>query len=77
MKPSKEITGFVFQEIPLDEAVNAVIAGDGNYADVKSHLLDVLPKIDQRNRENNEEPKGFAISGTWRKSIITRRSLRC
>src|SRR5436190_1778679 len=41
----KQIVGVHFQEIPLDEAINAVIAGDGNYAVVKSKLLEALPHL--------------------------------
>lgn len=45
LKSQKEIVGFHFQEIPLEEAVNAVIAGDGNYAVVKAKLLEALPLL--------------------------------
>jgi hypothetical protein len=42
----KEISRtFGFQEIPLDEAVDAVIAGDGNYAVIKAKLLEALPAL--------------------------------
>src|SRR5690349_11077691 len=42
---NKKEIGFHFQEIPLEEAVNAVIAGQGNYAELKAKLLDALPKL--------------------------------
>lgn len=45
LKKSESVTGFVFQEVPLDEAINAVIAGDGNYAEVKAKLLEALPQL--------------------------------
>lgn len=44
-KKEKEIVGFVFQEIPLGEARNAVIAGGGDYAELKAKLLETLPAL--------------------------------
>lgn len=46
MRPKpKEVVGFHFQEINLEEAQNLVIAGDGNYADIKAMLLEKLPAL--------------------------------
>lgn len=45
MKNEKEVEGFHFQEIPREEAVNAVIAGDGNYSAIKEKLLETLPSL--------------------------------
>lgn len=42
---SREVLGFEFQEIPLEEAMNVVIAGDGSYADIKQTLLEKLPAL--------------------------------
>ncbi len=42
---TKEIVGFTFAEVPLEEAINAVIAGGGNYSELKSHLLNAIPKL--------------------------------
>ncbi len=48
---SKAVMGFHFQTIPLEEAQNAVMAGDGNYAEVKTMLLEKLPEIDRQNSD--------------------------
>ena len=40
-----DIVGFSFQEIPLDEALNVVLAGDGNYSELKQTLLEKLPQL--------------------------------
>ncbi len=45
MKKEKEIIGFEFQTIPLAEAQQAAMAGNGNYAELKDHLLGVLPNL--------------------------------
>jgi len=58
-KMPKEIA-FEFQEIPLHEAINAVIAGDGNYTEVKERLLTILPEIERRNQEGGDR-KAFAF----------------
>ncbi len=42
---SKEVVGFEFTEIPLTEAVNAVMAGSGLYSDLKENLLQKLPQL--------------------------------
>lgn len=42
---TREITGFYFQEIPLEEAMNVVLAGDGAYSEVKQTLLEKLPAL--------------------------------
>lgn len=58
----KEVVGFHFQEIPLDEAVNAVIAGDGSYSDIKAVLLEKIPQIDAANASlPQSEKKSFAF----------------
>lgn len=44
MKPTKTVA-FEFQEIPLKEALNVVLAGNGNYADIKTELLEKLPTL--------------------------------
>ncbi len=44
--PNKEITGFDFQIIPLAEARPMVLAGAGNYADLKAKILDILPTLE-------------------------------
>lgn len=46
--PANEI-GFKWQEIPLEQARNSILAGDGNYAGLKQHLLDKLPEINASN----------------------------
>lgn len=45
----KKILGFHFQEIPLEEAKNAVLAGDGDYGEVKAMLLQKVPELELRN----------------------------
>jgi len=45
MKEKKKVE-FEFQEIPLAEARNSVLAGDGNYAGLKQSLLEKLPNLD-------------------------------
>ncbi len=48
MKKQKEIQ-FKFEEVPLDEAISASMAGDGNYSGVKAMLLTELPKLERAN----------------------------
>lgn len=81
-KPQKEVVAFHFQEIPLDEAVNAVIAGDGNYAVVKAKLLEALPNLPEGkafafglpNGKEVEEDKRrgicMALNGTLKKAKL-------
>lgn len=45
MKHQKEIVGFNFQVIPLEEAQALAAAGTGNYADLKAHILQQIPKL--------------------------------
>jgi hypothetical protein len=45
MNKPKEIVGFHFQEIPLEEARRIVVIGEGAYSEIKSHLLDKLPSL--------------------------------
>lgn len=59
-KNKKEIVGFEFQEIPLEEARNVVLAGDGNYSEVKERILTMLPEIEARNARGGEQ-KAFAF----------------
>lgn len=44
-KAPGEVVGFTFQEIPLEEALNVVLAGDGSYGDLKQMLLEKLPTL--------------------------------
>lgn len=44
-KEPKEIIGFHFQVIPLEEARAMAIAGTGNYADLKATLLNKIPTL--------------------------------
>jgi len=69
MKNEKEIVGFHFQEIPLEEAVNAVIAGDGHYAEIKSKLLDVLPKLESQKAFAFGLPNGREVPEDQRRGI--------
>lgn len=42
---SPAVVGFNFQVIPLQSAVNLVLAGDGNYSELKATLLEKLPSL--------------------------------
>lgn len=70
-KPSKEasVVNFEFTEIPLDEAVNAVIAGDGNYASIKAKLLEALPKLTEGKAFAFGLPNGKEIEEDQRRGI--------
>lgn len=65
----KEIVGFHFQEIPLDEAVNAVIAGDGNYAVLKSKLLEALPLLPEGKAFAFGLPNGKEVDEDQRRGV--------
>lgn len=43
----KEVVGFDFQIIPLAEAQPLVLAGDGNYAELKAKILETLPSLQE------------------------------
>lgn len=77
-KIEKEIVGFKFQEIPLEEALNVVMVGDGNYADISANLLDTLPKMDERNAGlAPKDKKSFAFGLDHNKEVpeVQRRGL--
>jgi len=42
---TNKTVGFHFQVIPLQSAINLVLAGDGNYSDIKAALLEKLPAL--------------------------------
>lgn len=42
----ERVAGFDFQEVPLEEAQIMVRAGCGNYAEIKSMLLEKLPRLE-------------------------------
>lgn len=44
-------SGFVFQAIPLEDAVRMSRAGNGVYSELKEMLLETLPKLDQADGE--------------------------
>lgn len=67
--PQDEVVGFHFQEIPLDEAVNAVIAGDGNYAVVKAKLLEALPSLPEGKAFAFGLPNGKEVEEKKRRGI--------
>lgn len=45
MTKHSTVVGFDFQIIPLQEAQNLVMAGDGNYAELKAKILETLPNL--------------------------------
>lgn len=57
MKELKTSNGFVFQAIPLEEAVTIVRAGSGIYAEIKEVLLKTLPQLE----EDTDNPQAFAF----------------
>lgn len=67
---SKEVVGFHYQEIPLEEAVNAVIAGDGSYAAVKSELLEALPKLTEGKAFAFGLPDGKEVLEEQRRGLV-------
>lgn len=69
MKNEKDVVGFHFQEIPLEEAVNAVIAGDGNYAVVKAKLLEALPHLTEGRAFAFGLPNGKEVEEDSRRGI--------
>jgi len=70
-KPSKEpsVVNFDFAEIPLEEAVNAVIAGDGNYALIKAKLLEALPHLPEGKAFAFGSPDGQELEEDQRRGI--------
>lgn len=41
----QDVVGFNFEIIPLSQAMPLVIAGEGNYSDLKAKLLEVIPTL--------------------------------
>ncbi len=66
----KEIVGFSFQIIPLEEAKQAAIAGSGNYAELKSKLLEVIPTLKENESFAFGLPKG-EVPEDQRRGIVT------
>lgn len=64
----KDVTGFVFQEVPLQEALNLTYAGKGHYSEVAVHLLEVLPRLTE-NAYAFGLPNGKEIDDSIRKNI--------
>lgn len=70
-KPSEapSVVNFEFEEIPLDEAVNAVIAGAGNYAYIKAKLLEALPHLPEGKAFAFGSPGGQEVDEDQRRGI--------
>lgn len=49
MNKKEDSLAFAYQEIPLEQIKNAILAGDGHYADVKAALLEKLPNLQPDN----------------------------
>ncbi len=64
-----EVTGFDFQEIPLEEALNVVLAGDGSYSDVKQTLLEKLPTLPKDKAFAFGLPNGKEVPEDQRRGI--------
>jgi len=71
MKQGKEIVGFDFQVIPLNDAVNMVMAGDGNYSELKAKLLDTLPTLEAEQAFTFGLPNGKEVPEDQRRGICT------
>lgn len=71
MKKSKEIVGFDFQVIPLKDAINMVVAGDGNYGELKAKLLDTLPTLESEQAFSFGLPNGKEVPEDQRRGICT------
>lgn len=69
MGTPRTIVSFHFQQIPLEEAINAVMAGDGNYAVLKAKLLDVLPSLPEGKAFAFGLPEGKEIEEDQRRGI--------
>lgn len=44
-KPVADVVGFDFQVIPLEDAKRLVLSGDGNYSELRSKVLEEIPKL--------------------------------
>lgn len=44
-KTVPNVVGFDFQVIPLEDAKRLVLAGDGNYSELRSRILEEIPKL--------------------------------
>lgn len=65
----KPVIGFHFQEIPLEEAKNTLLAGDGDYAELKEALLDKLPKLPPTSAFAFGLPGGKEVPEDQRKGV--------
>ncbi len=67
----QEVVGFQFQEIPLEEALNVVLAGNGFYSDVKQTLLAKLPTLAQDKAFAFGLPNGKDIDEKRRRELCS------
>lgn len=68
-KSPEDKIGFNWTEISLDTARNAVLAGDGNYSDVKQNLLDKLPTLQPDKTVAFGLPKGKEVPEDQRRGL--------
>lgn len=64
----KAVVGFVFEEVPLQEALNVTLAGKGHYAQLGEHLLKVLPTLQEKAYAFGL-PSGKEVTDEARKNI--------
>lgn len=64
-----DVIQFSYQEVPLEEAVNAVMAGDGNYSGIKATLLEALPNLPEGKAFAFGLPNGKEVAEKERRGI--------
>lgn len=65
----KEVIGFSFQVIPMEEAKSMAIAGNGNYAELKAKILEQIPQLKENESFAFGLPKG-EVAEDQRRGII-------
>lgn len=65
----KTTIGFEFSEIPLEEAINAALAGNGKYAELKEFLINKLPNLPHDKAFAFGLPGGKDMPDTERKGV--------
>lgn len=66
---SQKNEAFHYTEIPLEDARNAVLAGYGNYSEIKAALLEKLPKLSPDKAFAFGLPNGREVAERARRSI--------